>query len=212
MTLSTYTDLKSAVADWLDRADLTARIPDFIALAEAQMNRVLRLRRMTARATASVETAFTAVPADYLEALSFTLDEGENLTPSPPATLSAASANSATTGRPRSYAVVGSEFQLHPAPDRPYGVTLTYFARIPALSASTPTNWLLTDAPDAYLYGALLQAAPYLRDPEAIGVWSAGFEGAMAALRAAERTDAGRLRVEPGLQTSRALSSKSTET
>ncbi|WP_374576114.1 hypothetical protein [Phenylobacterium sp.] len=211
MTLSTYTDLKSAVADWLDRADLTARIPDFIALAEAQMNRSLRLRRMIARSTASLDAEFTTVPSDFLEVIALTLDDGQVLTPAPPQVLAALKAAASATARPRRYAVVGEAFHLHPPPDAAYGVTLTYYAKIPALSASTTTNWVLAEAPDAYLFGALLQAAPYLRDTDAIAIWSAGYDAALAGLRAGQTTEAGPLQVEPGLQTLRTVSSSTTE-
>jgi len=94
---------------------------------------------------------------------------------------------------------VGDEFQYYPSPDASYTATLTYYARIPALSVSATTNWLLTAHPDAYLYGALLQAAPYLRDNDALQVYGAGYTAALSSIRAAERTQAGKLRVDTGL-------------
>ncbi|MFN3522229.1 MAG: hypothetical protein ACK4YQ_08260 [Phenylobacterium sp.] len=211
MTLSTYTDLKSAVADWLDRADLNARIPDFVALAEAQMNRTLRVRRMIARASASLEAEFTSLPGDFLEVVALTGDDGQTLRPAPPQTMAALKAASPGPGRPQRYALAGEALQVHPAPERPVGVALTYYAKIPALSASVAANWLLAEAPDAYLYGALLQAAPYLRDPEALPIWNAGYEAALAGVRAGQATQAGPLQAEPGLQTMRALSSTARE-
>lgn len=211
MTLSTYTDLKSAVADWLDRGDLTARIPDFIALAEAQMNRALRLRRMIVRSTATLDAEAVTAPVDFLEVIALSLDPGEVLAATPPEVLAARRAASGAVGRPRRYAVEGDAIRVHPAPDGAYRVTLTYYARIPALSASVATNWVLGEAPDAYLYGALLQAAPYLRDTEALAIWSAGYDAALAGLRAGQTTDAGPLQVEAGLQTLRAVSSSTTE-
>ncbi len=67
MALTTYTELKASVADWLNRTDLTSVVPDFIALAEAQIERTLRTRQMIVRATASIDTEYSAVPADSLE-------------------------------------------------------------------------------------------------------------------------------------------------
>lgn len=203
MAITTYAELQAAVADWLDRADLTLRIKDFIALAETHMNRSLRVRRMVSRSSATVESEFAELPSDYLQTIALSLDR-ERLDPAPPEVIADAKTLSDATGKPRVFAVVGGELQLFPAPDRAYEAQLTYHAKIPALSVSNPTNWLLTEAPDAYLYGALLQAAPYLRDNEAAQVWSAGFAGALDGLRAADRTAAGKLRVEPSLREQRA--------
>ena len=82
-------------------------------------------------------------------------------------------------GAPRWYAVVGSEAELYPAADQDYTGELTYVARLPALSAANPANWILLDYPDAYLYGALVQSAPYLRDDGRAATWGALFTGAL---------------------------------
>ncbi len=74
MALTTYTELKASVADWLNRTDLTNVIPDFISLAEAQIERTLRTRQMIVRATASIDTEYSAVPADFLETKSIKLN------------------------------------------------------------------------------------------------------------------------------------------
>jgi len=205
MAISSFNELQTAVANWLDRADLTARIPEFIALAEAQMNRRLRVRRMVGRSTASISTAFVALPTNYLEAKAVTAAEGATLwsLDPVPAETAAELASDTATGRPQFYAVVGDELRLHPPPDRAYTIEITFYGRIPALSISNTSNWVLAEAPDAYLYGALLQAAPYLRDGEAAAFWNAGYAGALDALSAADRTKAGLLRVEPGLSQSR---------
>src|SRR6185503_2733971 len=80
------------------------------------------------------------------------------------------------TGCPRFFSVVGGEFQFFPAPSQAYNAELTFYQRIPALSASNSTNWLLTLNPDAYLYGSLLQAAPYLKDDARTSTWAQIFE------------------------------------
>lgn len=204
MAISTYSELKTAVANWLNRGDLTARIPEFIAVSEALMSRSLRLRQMTQRDTAGVDAAYAQPPADFLEEIKLTaMDGGESwdIAPMPPEAL-AQMAHGAETGRPRFYALVGPEFRFYPVPDKAYTVELTYYQAIPALSDAAPSNWMLVQAPDAYLYGALLQAAPYLRDNEQMGIWSAGFAGALDGLRAAQRTKGGALRVESELASS----------
>jgi hypothetical protein len=73
MALTTYTELKTSIGDWLNRSDLTNAIPDFISLAEAQVERTLRTRQMIVRANASFDAQYGAVPADFLETKSLKL-------------------------------------------------------------------------------------------------------------------------------------------
>lgn len=177
MALANYTDLQAAVADWLNRADLTSRIPDFIALAEAQMNRKLRTRQMIAVADSTLDAGRIALPTDYAALKQVTL-----LT-NPVSTLSYAepehlqrTRRTQPTGIPRFYTIVGSSLMVAPTPDTSYPVEIIYWQKVPALSGGAPTNWVLTAHPDLYLYGALLQAAPYLRDDDRVITWSAAVE------------------------------------
>jgi hypothetical protein len=208
MALWTYPQLQSAIADWLERGDLATRIPAFIALAEAQMNRTLRVRRMVARASATVDGAFSATPADFLEAISLTASDGSRSWDLEPAAPEVALRQAAgeVTGVPRSWALVGTEFRYMPAPAAPLTAELTYYARIPALTESSPSNWVLADHPDVYLFGALKEAAPFLRDMEMASLFEAKQQAALAALRDTDRTPVGRLRTEtPALFDHRAL-------
>ncbi|MFN3513921.1 MAG: hypothetical protein ACK41C_12790 [Phenylobacterium sp.] len=207
MALSNYAQLQAAVADWLERADLAVRIPDFIRLAEAQMNRSLRLNRMIRRAEAEIDAARFGLPADFLEAITLKLSDGEaswTLQPAPPEVVERRSAQNAR-GRPRYWSLAGNEIRCEPAPERPFAAELTYYARIPSLSDAGPSNWILAEHPDAYLFGALKEAAPFLRDAEATAAFEAKHQAALAALRAAERTAAGPLRTEDGLRSISAL-------
>jgi hypothetical protein len=68
--------------------------------------------------------------------------------------------------------MVGQQFQVVPTPSGSFDAELLYYAKIPALSDSNTTNWLLTESPDLYLYGALAQTAPYLKEDERMGVWA----------------------------------------
>jgi len=188
MALSTYSELKSSVADWLNRTDLTSAIADFISLAEAQMERKLRTRQMLLRANATIETEYAAVPSDFLEAKSFklstnpvtalgfeTIDSLDNL-----------SGQYASSGKPRFFTVAGGQFRFLPVPDSSYTAELAYYSKLSKLSASNTTNWLLTAAPDAYLYGTLMQAAPYLQDDARIATWSALYSSALEDLQVAD--------------------------
>ena len=185
MSITSYTTLKSAIADWLLRDDLTAVIPSFISLAEAKFNRRIRDYRMVKRANAEFDAGYAAVPADWLQTVRFQLNT------SPITTLEYVTPDQAAeevrryvaAGQPRFFTVIGKQFQLVPAPDGTIQGELTYHAKIPALSDSVADNWLLDVAPDVYLYGALMEAAPYLDDAEKMGVWANLLEQAMQALR-----------------------------
>ena len=71
MSISNYSELKSAIADWLLRTDLTSVIPSFISMAEAQISRDVRDRRMVKRATAEIDTEYSQIPADWQETIRF---------------------------------------------------------------------------------------------------------------------------------------------
>lgn len=188
MALSTYSELKASVADWLNRSDLTSAITDFVSLAEAQMERKLRTRQMLSRATATIDTEYAAVPADFLESKSFklntnpvtalgfeTIDSLDNLAVTYP-----------SASKPLFFSVVGGQFRFLPVPDTSYTGELAYYAKLSKLSDSNTTNWLLTAAPDAYLYGTLMQAAPYLQDDARITTWSALYMAALEDLQVSD--------------------------
>jgi hypothetical protein len=195
VAITTYSELVTAIGNWLERGDLGERAGEFITLAEAQMNRRLRVRRMEQRDTASIGDEFSALPVGFLAEKSIRLaDGGESweLDPQPAEVLDQAPP---MTGRPTVYAVAGGEFRFHPAPDKAYGATLTYWKRIPPLTSANPTNWVLEAAPDAYLYGALVQASAFLEDDTGTPARFAALYGeALAGLEAEQRTRVGRLR------------------
>jgi hypothetical protein len=170
----TYAGLQASVADFLNRADLTATIPDFIAMAEAQINTRLRVRRMVATSTASVSSEFAALPSDFLGPISATTANNvvmDCVSVDALAEMKRCGGVETVSGNPVAYAVVGSQFQFYRAPTDAVDVDLVYYAKLPSL-ASAGGNWLLTDRPDIYLYGALLQSAPYLQDDVRIATWA----------------------------------------
>jgi len=186
-----YDGLKAVIADFLNRADLAAVIPDFITLAEAQMTRRLVgrqnhglpiPRRLIGRSDADLlaGTEFVAVPGDFHGPVEFVLQENPEIVLDylDPTTFQQWRRARALTGAPAYYTVVGGEFQLCPVADKAYTAELTYVRRFPALSGST-SNWILSDYPDAYLYGALVQAAPYLKDDGRVATWGSLFTTAL---------------------------------
>lgn len=187
-----YDGLKATIADFLNRSDLTAVIPDFIRLAEAQMTRRFAGRqrqglavphRLIQRADAQIDqdTEYFAAPADFHGPIDFVLQGAPEIVLDylDAANLQQQKRADRVRGAPRWYTIVGGELQLYPVADRDYTGELTYVARVPTLSAGNPRNWILTDYPDAYLYGALVQSAPYLRDDARTTTWGALFTAAL---------------------------------
>jgi hypothetical protein len=189
MALTTYNELKSSVADWLNRTDLTAVVPDFISLAEAQIERTLRTRQMIVRATAAIDTEYSAVPADFLETKSIKLNTN-------PVTALAFDSIDAmdlmkstrylSPGKPQYFSIVGGQIRVLPVPDNSYTAELTYYAKLTKLSSTVASNWLLASSPDVYLYGSLMQASPYLKDDTRIPVWSSMYTSALEAIQVAD--------------------------
>ena len=189
MALTTYTELKTSIGDWLNRSDLTAAIPDFISLAEAQVERTLRTRQMIVRANASFDAQYGAVPSDFLETKSLKLTSTNPQTPLQFLSIDALdneAANYTASGKPKFFGVVGGQFRIVPTPDSNYTTELTYYAKLTKLSSSVASNWLLSSSPDIYLYGALLQAAPYLQDDARIQTWATLYERALNDLQTAD--------------------------
>jgi len=189
MALATYNDLKTSIGDWLNRSDLTSVIPDFISLAEAQIERTLRTRQMIVRANASFSAEYGAVPADFLETKSLKLTSTNPQQPLSFLSIDSMDAQATqytASGRPKFFTVVGGQFRLVPTPDTTYTTELTYYAKLTKLSMSVSSNWLLSSSPDAYLYGSLLQAAPYLQDDARIQTWATLYERALNDLRTAD--------------------------
>ena len=153
------------------------------------MERTLRTRQMIVRANASFNVEYGATPADFLETKSFKLSGTNPVQPLSFMTIDALDAEAAkntASGRPKFFGVVGTQFRLVPTPDTNYATELTYYAKLSKLSASVATNFILESSPDAYLYGSLLQAAPYLQDDNRIPVWAGLYERALTDLKVAD--------------------------
>ena len=187
MTLATYAELQSAVADFLNRDDLTAAIPSFIRLAESRIDRELRHYKQEKRSTAELDAQYSAMPADFLRPIRLQITDAPTSEVAPISTaqmLELRGDRNDRTGRPTHYAVTAGSLELFPTPDVTYDASLVYYGRIAALSASNTVNWLLTEAPDVYLYGALVHAAPYLKDDARLQIWEGLFAAGIANLNA----------------------------
>ena len=196
MALRTFTELKDAIADWLDRSDLTARIPDFITLAEARINRELRIRPMEVRSTMETTSGqqYFNLPGGYIQMRNIQLNTNptaplEYITPEMLDRLY----GSSTTGKPRAYSLIGDEIQLAPIPDSAYTLEMAFYEKFTALgdgtSGTVTNNWLTLNAPDVLLYGALLEAEPFIKNDERVPVWLNGYSNAIDKLQKADARD-----------------------
>ena len=187
MTIATYAELQATMADTLNRDDLTSVMPTFIRLAESRIDRDLRHWRQEKRSTAQLDTQYSAIPPDYLRPIRLQILDGSTGAVEPISTaqmLQLRGDNYDQTGRPTHYALTAGGLELYPTPDVAYDASLVYYGRIAALSDTNTVNWLLTEAPDAYLYGALVHSAPYLKDDAKIAVWDGLYKAAMDNLNA----------------------------
>lgn len=185
MSITDYTTLQSTAVEYLARegdATLVARVPTFIQLFEAKMNRMLFVPQMEKRSTATVnissdEPEFIALPGDFQTMRTVRLNgvtgkpRLQFMTPTQLEDYRYKIGNVA--GQPIYFAVFGDEMELAPTPNEAYTLEMIYRANIPDLETNS-SNWLLTLAPDLYLYGTLLESAPYIKEDGRIQTWAAG--------------------------------------
>jgi hypothetical protein len=185
MSLSTYSDLQTSIANYLARSDLTSQIPDFITFAENRLRRELRIRQMLKSVTTATVSSDNTIeiPADFLQVRDFVVMTNpiQPLSYSSPSALSN-DPRASEVGVPLSYTILANDFQVSPAPDGIYTVKLLYFSAPAYLSSSNTTNVFLTTAPDALLYASLIEAEPYLYNDARINTWGTMYDRAIASL------------------------------
>ena len=193
MAISTFAELNTAAANWLDRSDLTDRIPEFIALAEARFNRILRIRDMETVSTAISTTGGTreySLPTGFVQMKEFHLTT-DPLTPLAyitPEMMSRLWAGSAT-GKPQVFTIIADNVRLGPSPDAVYTTSMLYYKTFTALSTDNTTSDMLTKNPDVYLYGTLLEAEPFIMNDARVPLWLAAFEKAVGDIQNQDNKD-----------------------
>lgn len=170
MAISTYSELKTAIADWMARSDVSGSAADFITLGEARLNRLLEVVGTTTTLTGVVGSAqidisalsivepqdlyVTAHSVEYFVAPralgTFTIEE--------------------TSGQPGLWAIEGSNIKFDRACDEAYSFRFIYQGRF-ALSDAAPTNEFLTNNPDLYLAASIVWGAAYIKDLPAAAMW-----------------------------------------
>jgi hypothetical protein len=167
MALSTYSDLKTAIANFANRSDLTTNIDDFIDLTEARLNREIFSRfenqRVTANTTAN--DPFVSLPTDLREIKTIRVNSDPRVVLTN-MTLNALDIQypNSTGGSPVAYAIVNDSLKLSHTPSSVLELEMIYSAQISALSDSNTNNVILLRHPDAYLYGSLTHLSTFLLD------------------------------------------------
>lgn len=188
MSIANYTELKAAVASWGHRTDLTAQIPDFIKLAESRINRLtgpIQNREFEVDLTATVGSRDIAMPPGVKEANKLWLTTylpREVITYRNPEDLP----EQISSGPPSYWTVIGGDtIRLDSEADIAHTFKFFYRGKF-TLSDSSPTNWLLTNFPDIYLYGALMELGAYVKDYEQVSIWKQAYDLAVSQLMVIE--------------------------
>jgi len=187
MSISNYTELQAAIANWMTRGDLTSRIPEFISLCEAKLNRKLRLSQQRIVQTTpfvSANNRRVSLPSDCLELLDIQVklasaDDSTYISPiyATPDMLNKKRLSSG--GTPTHY-TRHSQIEFNSDVANEHTVRLLYVKKWDI--ATNSTNWLLTNFPDAYLYGAMMAAMPYVKNDRRFPLWKSQHNEVMSEL------------------------------
>lgn len=180
MAIQTYADLQASIGRWLKRNNLSDAAPDFITLAEARLNRRLRLRQMRTYMSITPTQPFVTLPGDYNEMIR--VDYADNKLDFTSENIAASYMNQG--GDWRQFTIAGNNLWLLTYVDGSSKLTMHYYQQIEALSDTNTSNWLLEDGPDIYLYASLLEAEPYIKNDDRIAIWRAALETAIADISA----------------------------
>lgn len=187
MSITTYDELQAAIDTWAEQSYSDAQKEEFIALAEARLNRKLRAMEMETRVTATLDSEYLELPDDFQEIRSIEIQDDlgpvEYITPPHLRSIYA----STETGRPQYYTITDGQFQFAPAPGSSYTIEVIYYKKIPALSDANTSNWVLASHPDLYLWTCLsLQGVLDWNDERAVGFAQAA-QGLIEELNAQDR-------------------------
>lgn len=191
MPFSNYSELKASIADYLARDDLTSQIVDYITLFEAAAARKLKVRPMETSTTLTPSSGTASLPAGYLGWRRVTWNGTPNieLTYVHPTTLR--TTYDSSSGTPNWFTIESSSLIVRPSDDT--SITFDYFAKNAAVSGSL--NWLYTNHPDIYLFGALTEAYTMLKDFDTAAIWKTRRDGVFEEISAQNFNEQGGLAV-----------------
>lgn len=191
MAINTYAELKTSIANYLHRSDLTSVIPNFIALAESDINAdIADLPELLARATATTAAGNPLVDTVGMYAIRDAWMDGLPLAILQPGAIPS---STGATDEPEALCIEGTtSLRIFPTPDGAYSIDVLYIPVIsPSLAGGEPdataTNWILQQHPGCYLYGSLLQASAFIQDDGRMAMWQTAYDAAIGRLRSANR-------------------------
>lgn len=191
MSIANYSELQTAVGNWLNRADLTSYIPDIIMLGEQRVYRDLRIRAMETALSTAISNGVLAVPNGYVE-MKVAYVSGTPVTKLNRRSLEFMYENYPTrsaNGIPKFFAREASNFIFGPYPDSNYTIKGVYYARLTALSVSNTTNWFTTNAPDVLLWASLAEAEVFLKNDDRTALWEVKYQSAKNAVQAEDKAE-----------------------
>jgi hypothetical protein len=175
MALGTYGQLKTSVASWLHRTDLTSEIADFVALAEAQIRRDVRCRAMEASATGTLSAVTLALPTRFAQARRVLLGDVTQRYVTPEEFQPLRNSSNAR------YTILGTNFVFQASTS---DYQIDYYQWFEAFADDADTNWLLTNYPDIYLSASMVEAVSFINgDPS---LWAARYQAGLNKLKVAE--------------------------
>ena len=163
-TITNYSSLLQAITDWVDTPEIEQIADQMVQFVEADLNSRLRCREMIVRARTTSDAEYVRLPSDWAEAINLQIVGG--MSPLRFVTLDESDIikRQRSYTAPMFYSLMDGAIELVPAPADDLEIEMVYYGKIPALTTSNTTNWLLSRAPDVYLYGALTHAAPFLKN------------------------------------------------
>ena len=201
----TYAQLKTAIQDYTENTETSfvTNLPTFIKNAEQRIFKLVDLEvfRKNATSTLSQNDPFLSVPTDYLASFSLSITNSsskEFLLQKDVNFLQEFHPNSSTTGTPKYYAFFDIDnFIIAPTPDSNYAVELHYYYLPASLTAGADSGltWLSDNAPNALLYGSLVEAYTYMKgEQDLMNVYEKQFQEALSRIKdlaeARENSDA----------------------
>jgi hypothetical protein len=183
--ITTYGTLKTAIADFLARDDLTSYIPYFYQGAQAKLNK-LRLRHMESAFSGTIASGVVALPSGYLETKQLRVVSSGRHYPLARRTIDQLYQNyplRSSSGLPVEFAREGSNYIFGPYPDSNYSIAGVVYTKPTDLSVDADTNWWILNNPLTLLYACLVEAEPFIKNDARLELWQGKLNEAVSLIR-----------------------------